>query len=487
MHRDVKPSNVLLDGRDHVYLADFGLTKRLSEPRAVEPGLLGTIDYVAPEQIRGDQVNARADVYSLGCLLCECLIGEPPYVRSTDAAVLFAHLEEEPAVPAGLEQVMARALAKEPADRYASCAELVEAAGWALGVGEPAKRWFTRLPVMLTFFGVALLAAGLALYLALSGGGAGPSPTSGVLVRVDPGNDRVVARVAVGNGPSALAADANGVWVANHADGTVWRIDAQTNRIVLRTSAHGTPADLAILPSSAGASPGSVGVVNGPLDPNAVGIDAASQVVRVAAVLGGTDLFGLFGPPSGLGSPHMATGLSGTWVVRPDRVIGRLDVNAGKLIEPLLIAPPRDEREASDLSAIAVGAGGVWVVSDPADADLWRIDPATGKLAATIALPFAPTDVAVGDGAVWVTSELDDMLERIDPSTNRVTATIPVGRGAGAVAVGAGSVWVADQVGDAISRVDPRAMRIIDTIRLGVIPIDLDVASNVLWVAARRS
>ena len=73
VHRDVKPSNVLLDGRDHVYLADFGLTKRLGEPQSAEPGVLGTIDYAAPEQIRGEKVDGRADQYSLACLLYECL------------------------------------------------------------------------------------------------------------------------------------------------------------------------------------------------------------------------------------------------------------------------------------------------------------------------------------------------------------------------------------------------------------------------------
>ncbi len=81
VHRDVKPSNVLLDAREHVYLADFGLTKRLTEPRRAEPGLFGTIDYIAPEQIRGEEVDGRADVYSLGCLVCECLTGEPPFRR----------------------------------------------------------------------------------------------------------------------------------------------------------------------------------------------------------------------------------------------------------------------------------------------------------------------------------------------------------------------------------------------------------------------
>ena len=139
VHRDVKPSNVLLDGRDHVYLADFGVTKRLGEPQAVEPRMLGTIDYVAPEQIRGEKIDGRADQYSLGCLFYECLTGEPPFARSTDAAVLFAHLEEQPPALPGLEVVMQTALAKEPEDRYGTCAELVVAAAEALGMGERAR------------------------------------------------------------------------------------------------------------------------------------------------------------------------------------------------------------------------------------------------------------------------------------------------------------------------------------------------------------
>jgi DNA-binding beta-propeller fold protein YncE len=488
VHRDVKPSNVLLDANQHVYLADFGLTKRLTEPRTVEPGLLGTIDYVAPEQIRGEEVDGRADVYSLGCLLCECLTGEPPFPRSTDAAVLFAHLEEDPQAPAGLEEVTAKALAKEPRERYSSCTELVGAAREALGVGRPTKRWFARLPVMLAFGGVVLLAIGLTVYFALSGGGGAPPRTSGVLVRVDPRTDRVVARIAVGNNPSALAADANRAWVANHDDGTVWRIDPHTNRVILRTSAQGKPADLAIIPTgSTVASPGSTVVVNGPEAPNLVGIDAATGIVP-RYNMGGTPFpSALPGLLSGYGSPRVAAGPSRIWVARPDSVVGRFNVNADKLMKPLLIRRAHDETQTSYLSAIAVGAGGVWVVGDPVDPALWRIDPATGRLVAMIRLPFAPTDVAVGDGAVWVTSELDDRLERVDPSTNRVTATIPVGRGAGAVAVGAGAVWVGDEVDRAISRVDPRGTRITTTIKLDLTPVDLDVANGVLWVAARRS
>src|SRR5215831_14215523 len=98
VHRDVKPSNVLLDERKHVYLADFGLTRRIAGGDALggDARSLGTIDYIAPEQLRGEEVDGRADLYSLGCLLYECLTGVPPFGRSSDLAVAFAQLEDEP-------------------------------------------------------------------------------------------------------------------------------------------------------------------------------------------------------------------------------------------------------------------------------------------------------------------------------------------------------------------------------------------------------
>jgi WD40 repeat protein/tRNA A-37 threonylcarbamoyl transferase component Bud32 len=154
VHRDVKPSNVLLDtgarpdGSDHVYLADFGLTKRVSEETGIpdDGHLMGTIDYVAPEQIAGEEIDGRADIYSLGCVLYECLVGQPPFRRDSDIAVVFAHLEAEPPppsaqrpeLPRALDAVIARALAKEPEQRYPSCRELARA-GLAVAVDEASR------------------------------------------------------------------------------------------------------------------------------------------------------------------------------------------------------------------------------------------------------------------------------------------------------------------------------------------------------------
>ena len=146
----------MLDLADHVYLADFGLTRRTDGTQTLEPGLFGTIDYVAPEQIRGEDVDGSADVYALGCLLYECLRGTAPFRRASDAATLYAHLEEEAPTLPGLEHVLSKALAKAPADRYATCGELIADARRALGIAVPQRN---RLPLAIALSGLAVIAA----------------------------------------------------------------------------------------------------------------------------------------------------------------------------------------------------------------------------------------------------------------------------------------------------------------------------------------
>jgi serine/threonine protein kinase len=136
VHRDVKPANVLMSGR-HVYLSDFGLTR----PVATETGMtdtderLGTVDFMSPEQLRGQRTDARSDVYALGCLLYTVLIGSPPFHRPTAPATITAHLESpaprvagRPGIPDEFDDVLQRALQKDPALRYPSAGDLGRAA-----------------------------------------------------------------------------------------------------------------------------------------------------------------------------------------------------------------------------------------------------------------------------------------------------------------------------------------------------------------------
>jgi serine/threonine protein kinase len=143
IHRDIKPGNILVvrrpedDSPDHIYLSDFGLTKHNESHSALTPTgqFLGTVDYVAPEQIEGKAVDARADIYSLGCVFYECLTGVAPFVRDDDLATLWAHIQLEaprvtqqrPDVPVAFDEVIATALAKSPDDRYGGCRAFVSA------------------------------------------------------------------------------------------------------------------------------------------------------------------------------------------------------------------------------------------------------------------------------------------------------------------------------------------------------------------------
>ena len=147
VHRDVKPANMLVDARpgrpDHVYLSDFGLTKGSSSTSLTSTGhFMGTLDYSAPEQIRGQQVDARTDEYALACVAFALLSGKPPFHGNEAMAVMYAQLSAappmltslRPGLPSGVDKIMQRALAKAPEDRYPSCGEFADALRIALGL-----------------------------------------------------------------------------------------------------------------------------------------------------------------------------------------------------------------------------------------------------------------------------------------------------------------------------------------------------------------
>lgn len=148
VHRDVKPTNMLLDTRvgrpDHVYLSDFGLSKGAlsSADLTGVDRFMGTLHYCAPEQIQGRRVDARTDEYALACTAFELLSGRPPFSQEEASAVLYAQLKEPPPrlaprradLPAAVDDVLLRALAKAPEERYASCGEFADALRMALGL-----------------------------------------------------------------------------------------------------------------------------------------------------------------------------------------------------------------------------------------------------------------------------------------------------------------------------------------------------------------
>jgi predicted Ser/Thr protein kinase len=230
VHRDVKPANILVSssgGREHVYLSDFGLARHIvgSHGLTGTGAFIGTIDYVAPEQARGDRVDARADTYSLGCVLFQALTGSVPFPADNDLAKLFAHgsqpppsaLERNPTLPVEFDAVLKRAMAKEPDERQASAGDLGRAAiaaasgaaptaperTVATGAAAPAKAPEEPAPAppepvaaaqrpaggprrkwIWIGAGVAALAVAVVLAIVLSGGSGGPAVSTETLTPV---------------------------------------------------------------------------------------------------------------------------------------------------------------------------------------------------------------------------------------------------------------------------------------------------------------
>ena len=147
VHRDVKPANVLLDGDGTAYITDFGLAKDSQSPALTRPGqALGSPHYMAPEQIRGEEVSSATDVYSLGCVLYECVSGAPPFASQRGMRIMWAQLTDlppdprtnAPDLPPAFGPALLSGLAKEPAERPASAPDYVRSLCHAAGIAVPA-------------------------------------------------------------------------------------------------------------------------------------------------------------------------------------------------------------------------------------------------------------------------------------------------------------------------------------------------------------
>jgi serine/threonine-protein kinase len=386
IHRDVKPSNVLLDPAEHVYLADFGLTRRLDEQGA-QPGdsrSIGTPAYLAPEQIEGGAVDGRADLYALACVLFECLTGKPPYGGSSRLETAWAHLEEAPPrasslgeLPEGIDRVFDVALAKNPDDRYPTCSALMSAAEEALGLRR--SQPFRRPRVLLLAAALIIaLASGVAFAATRATGGqakagvplfAGPD----TLARIDPKTNRVSAVVAVGAHPVVAAAAGHSVWVYNRDGASISEVDARTNRVV-KTSPVSSYAPAHCCSLFAG--------------------------------------------------PVLAADASGAWFVSGGDVdkprLTHIRAGAGRKLEyPLDLTP----------TGVATGRGAVWVVGHRGrDYRLLRIDPVSGRVTARTPFPSHSRvdSIAFGYGAVYVMSSSPATLYRIDPRSARRTGSAMV-------------------------------------------------------------
>ena len=500
VHRDVKPANVLIagrSGREHCYLTDFGLTKQTSSISGLTGTgeLVGTIEYVSPEQIRGETVDARADVYSLGCVLYECLAAERPFARDSEVATLWAHVNEPPPALAGthaelgseIDAVMTRALAKAPADRYGSCGELVASARAALGlpdVSSPSTRprprrarrlTPTRWPVRVR----ALVGAAAAVVLLAAVAGAvllrGPDGLTGIrplsVGVIDPASSEIVADIPVGFESSLLAAGEGFVWVLDQKASTLTRIDPATMEVV--GPPRGIPADG--IPIALAVGEGSVWV--------AVNEGRTLAVIEIGPELGNVR-----------GRIVLQTTQTGTFSVLREAValavgehaVWALERGQGEVtrIDPQTGRPKRLAEGLGASSSIAAGGGAVWLGGING---VSKLDPATGaELGSTFVdgvLESETTAIAVGTDAVWFTGSSSAKLWQIQSGGETVLDSFPVGAGPSAVAVSAGgTVWVANSADESVSRVesgDDSSQRI----ELGASPGGIVTAFGRVWTS----
>ena len=496
VHRDVKPANLLVSqpgAEDHVYLTDFGLALPLTgKDRLTRTGQwVGTVDYVAPEQIEGGTIDGRADVYSLACVLYHSLTAEVPFPRDSEISTMWAHLHDPPPaartvapdLPPALDEVLSNGMAKRPEDRYSSAGALGRAA-LAAAAGEPlptpgeagpaiatgatrvedrsSTRSRTRTkPTWETGFGPARLrrpaaiagtliaaAAAIVAAIVLIGGSNG-----------GPATVKVGAPIPVGRAPGAIAGGDFFVWVANVEGKSLSRIQPDQER----TSGGALPI---------GGRPDEIATS----DRNVWVADSEADVVRTVDPKTGRSN----GPPIRVGNApsDLAIRFGSVWVANyGDGTVTRIDLESRKVVGgPIPVG--------KGPTSVAAGAGAVWV-SDTADGTVARIDPARAKVVGRpIPVGSAPGRIAVGAGDVWVANVRARAVTAIDPSRNVVDgAPVAVKGHPQAIAVGAGSVWVAEPETGAVERIDPLAKRVDgEPIAVGDKPAGLMYDFGKLWV-----
>ena len=276
----------------------------------------------------------------------------------------------------------------------------------------------------------------------------------------DARNGKPIAQAPVRTGPSAVAAGAGSVWVANVNDDSVSKIDPQTDSSVQTIPVGNAPSGIAVGGGFVWVT-NSLGGTVSRIDPNT---NTPVQTI-----------------PVGNGPLGVAYGEGAVWVANStDRTVTQIDPVTGKPQHTIPVAAGAD--------GIAVGEGAVWVTSE-SDGSLSRIDPRARIVTQPINVGRGAGAVAVGPGAVWVANSVDGTVTRVDPATNAVSATITVGDGPSGIAVSPDgkTVWVSNEIAGTLSQIDPVQNRLVRTVTTGNRPEDVAMTGNTMYVAVRTS
>ncbi len=503
VHRDVKPANILIEagrGRPVAYLADFGLSMPVGSgvERLTRTGAwVGTVDYVAPEQIEDGPIDRRTDVYALGGVLYEALTGSVAFPRSSDSARLWAHLNEPPpsprdirkSVPAELGEVVRRALAKDPQRRWPTAGALGRAAVSAAGedrarltisgpsmlIGEVPEGGSRARAAILTFVGIAVVA----LAAILLAGGTGGNSTTTQTGRALPTAAVHVERFSLGRNvaPGRLAAVDDAVYVVDRHSESILVVDPASGLVERRLHAgrgrQTIVADQALAHHRAwvlaqGTGNGSptlreIDTRTSRLEGRPIDVQPDARFVadtgREVAVLSLSDTAPMtllrIDPVTRhvLGAPRRVAGTATDLTGDDDLfvllalppAIARL-TNIGAQVEGgrLNLGPRADDDVPSEM---AIAGTTAWIACTCGR--VLRYDTVGNRqVGAPIRVGREPLDIAVSGGTVWVPSMKDRTLTRIDAATGRrVGRPIAVGDINGDVATPPveGPVWLSGQ------------------------------------------
>jgi hypothetical protein len=484
VHRDVKPANILLDGDEHAYLTDFGLTRgdwSSSGTQPTESGVfVGTSDYVAPEQIRVGAVDARADVYSLGAVLFHAVTGEAPFAGRNHEAILWAHLTQPPPAAAGrFDPVISRAMAKRPADRYPSAGDLGRAAlaaasrrkvrepEQAVGVGaaapddsSPTRRAARRRRRRWWPAAVAVPVAAAAAFVALRGdepqpraptptATATPRPPSGPRVRLIPMKGRPVSLAAAGD--------------------RVWALVGTRTRLVSISPATGRPRRVADLPSG-----GEELEVFG--DDMYAAFDRPPQVLRLDSRTGrrlaASQVFA--GP-----TRRVDVGLGSVWVT--ERSIDETQPDHLLRLDPITLETEMRAPMTHGARDVRTGGGSLWVASRGRQ-EILRIDPETGAVVGGFGAGNTPQAIAYGGRSLWSANN-NDTVTRTPLSTREKLAISVPGQPAG-IEIRGRDVWVTALATNQLYRIDARRNQVVGRpVKVCVNPALLEVTGTDVWAA----
>ncbi len=514
VHRDVKPANVMLTtahGREHVYLMDFGLTKRTASVGGLTRtgAFVGTPDYMAPEQIKGEPTDARADVYALGCLLFNVLSGRPPFDRDTEVAKMYAQLHDPPpsvvravpGTPPGLDAVISRALAKQPDERYPSAGDLGKAARAALIGTDPVEpeRSLATGPAAPVFPPTELAEPDATAaspppvaqpdVTAASPPPAAPPPASAP-PRAQP--PAASAPAAAGAPPSAPDEPERGrsAWPIAFAAALIVAVVGGLAAAGVFSSGGGGGGDKGGGTTDDGQDGGGAPrvVKNIPAGQGPDGIAVDGKRVWVSNSRGNalvridSDINQPAGQPIAVGTnPDEVEAKGGVvWVANTD------DGTVSRVVEG---ESPKTFTVGAGPEGLSLGDGFLWVANGDDDS-VSRIDLSSGEVLPPISVGDKPIGIFAGKRFVWVTNSSSGSVSRIDPSSGEVVGTTEdVGPNIRSVTEALGFVWVSSAVdGGTVVRLDPDTGEIVGKpIEAGDRPKEMAEANGLLWVVNERS